>query len=74
MPASQLRLEASSRAEGGDPRSIIGLFIDRVFKQTHIASDNYFYYGYLYGKYSRTCCPRYLQPEYFEKLKAGSFD
>ena len=72
VPASQLRLEASSRAEGGDPRSIIGLFIDRVFKQTHIASDNYFYYGYLYGKYSRTCCPRYLQPEYFEKLKAGA--
>ena len=70
VPASQLRLEESSRAAGGE--TIIDLFFRRVFHETHIAVDNYFYYGYLYGKYSRTCCPRYLKPENFETLKAAA--
>ena len=48
------------------------VWAERVFDRTHIASDNYFYYGYLYGKYSRECCPRYLKPEYFGALKAAA--
>jgi len=73
VPASQLRLEESSReADASGCSSIIELFFHRIFNQTHIATDNYFYYAYLYGKYSRTCCPRYLQPEYFETLKAAA--
>jgi len=71
VPASQLRLEESSR-QPGSPDNIIALFFHRIFHMTHIASDNYFYYGYLYGKYSRTCCPRYLMPENFEALKAAA--
>ena len=67
VPASQLNL-VGNLAEG----SIVGLFIDRVFRKTHIAADNYFYRAYLYGRYTRGCCPRYLRPEHFAKLKANA--
>jgi S-adenosylmethionine:diacylglycerol 3-amino-3-carboxypropyl transferase/SAM-dependent methyltransferase len=73
VPASQLRLVTG--ADGDAPAentSVVRVFLDRVFRKTHIAKDNYFYFGYLYGKYSRTCCPRYLRPEYFEQLKAAA--
>lgn len=66
VPASQLRLVTG---DDNKPVSIVKLFLDRIFRQTHIAADNYFYYGYLFGKYSRQCCPRYLRPENFEQLK-----
>ena len=46
-----------------------GLFI---FRKTLISGDNYFWHAYLYGKYSRQCCPRYLRPENFEALKAAA--
>jgi S-adenosylmethionine-diacylglycerol 3-amino-3-carboxypropyl transferase len=36
--------------------------------------DNYFWSVYLNGQYSRTCCPEYLKPKNFEKLKAGLVD
>merc|ERR550514_477789 len=69
VPASQLRLVTDDE---GKPTSIIRTFIERVFHKTHLAGDNYFYYAYLYGKYSRQCCPRYLRPENFEKLKLAA--
>ena len=56
--------------QGQDGKGVVATFIERVFHRTHIATDNYFYYGYLFGKYTRKCCPRYLQPEYFAQLKA----
>ena len=36
--------------------------------------DNYFWRVYLYGKYSRDCCPEYLKFENFQRLKAGLID
>lgn len=33
------------------------------------AMDNYFYYGYLVGKWTKDCCPRYLEECNFEKLQ-----
>eukprot|EP00966_Prymnesium_polylepis_P005572 127484-Prymnesium_polylepis.1 len=122
---------------GADGKGVVATFIERVFRKTHIATDNYFYYACeahpapeqcsprpnptrhllftssceahplnpgpdrhpatrvgrrqpsraphvapqrpsarraadLYGKYTRKCCPRYLQPEYFERLKAST--
>ena len=78
VPASQLRLgheaQEALRFERKEDRkrppiTIVGRMVERVFWHTHISSDNYFYYGYLYGRYSRKCCPRYLQPQYFETLK-----
>jgi len=44
--------------------------LSRVFRGSFIAGDNYFWYGYLYGRYTRACCPRYLQPEHFATLQA----
>ncbi len=37
-------------------------------------SDNYFYAVYLRGSYSPQCCPEYLKPLEFERLKAGLAD
>ena len=31
--------------------------------------DNYFYYGYIAGEYSETCCPHYLKRDNFFKLR-----
>lgn len=33
------------------------------------SGDNYFYYGYMYGQYTRENCPRYLKQENWSKLK-----
>ena len=43
--------------------------VNNLFLNTHIARDNYFYYGYIYGQYTPQCCPRYLQPQHFAALK-----
>ena len=37
-------------------------------------SDNYFWRLYMYGRYSRECCPEYLKEENFELLKGGLVD
>lgn len=44
---------------------------DNLFLQTHIAKDNYHYFGYLYGCYTKECCPRYLQEQHYATLKAN---
>eukprot|EP01135_Chromosphaera_perkinsii_P007556 Nk52_evm12s914 gene=Nk52_evmTU12s914 len=31
--------------------------------------ENYFYYGYAVGSFSKTCCPRYLKEEHFSTLQ-----
>ena len=72
VPASQLRLCASLDGEEQKETSVVRVFLERVFRNTHIAGDNYFWYAYLFGKYSRQCCPRYLHPENFEALKQAA--
>ena len=62
VPANQLHLFDGN---------VVKIACDNLFLNTHIASDNYFYYGYMYGEYSRECCPRYLKPENFAALKAS---
>jgi hypothetical protein len=42
---------------------------ENLFLNTHIAKDNYHYYGYLYGCYTAECCPRYLKRENWEALQ-----
>jgi S-adenosylmethionine-diacylglycerol 3-amino-3-carboxypropyl transferase len=37
-------------------------------------SDNYFWRLYLTGEYTPQCCPEYLKPDNFERLKAGLAD
>lgn len=33
--------------------------------------DNYFWRLYIYGSYTKSCCPEYLREENFQKLKSG---
>lgn len=47
--------------------------IEAVFCMLPI-HDNYFWRVYLTGQYSPSCCPEYLRPENFERLKAGLVD
>jgi S-adenosylmethionine-diacylglycerol 3-amino-3-carboxypropyl transferase len=37
-------------------------------------ADNYFWRVYLQGHYTPDCCPEYLKPANFERLKAGLLD
>ncbi len=47
--------------------------IEYVFTRLSL-SDNYFWRVYLTGAYSSNCCPEYLKPEPFSRLKAGLVD
>jgi len=38
------------------------------------ASDNYFWRLYLFGRYTRDCCPEYLRESSFNRLKSGLVD
>jgi S-adenosylmethionine-diacylglycerol 3-amino-3-carboxypropyl transferase len=38
------------------------------------AWENYFWRVYLFGRYTRECCPEYLRQENFERLKGGLVD
>lgn len=44
--------------------------VEAVFTRLPI-QNNYFWKLYLTGEYSPECCPEYLKPENFERLKAG---
>lgn len=44
--------------------------VEAVFAKLPI-SDNYFWRVYLTGKYTPQCCPEYLKPDNFQKLKDG---
>jgi S-adenosylmethionine-diacylglycerol 3-amino-3-carboxypropyl transferase len=47
--------------------------VEAVFCKLPLA-DNYFWRVYLKGEYTRGCCPEYLKPENFRRLKAGLID
>jgi S-adenosylmethionine:diacylglycerol 3-amino-3-carboxypropyl transferase/ubiquinone/menaquinone biosynthesis C-methylase UbiE len=49
--------------------NIVQKLIDHIMESTFIAKDNYFYYGYFYGHFTKDCCPRYLQKQHFSTLK-----
>lgn len=58
------------------PRGIADFIAERVeqvFTQLPLA-DNYFWRVYLQGHYDRNCCPEYLTPTGFARLKAGLVD
>jgi S-adenosylmethionine-diacylglycerol 3-amino-3-carboxypropyl transferase len=44
--------------------------IDAVFARLPL-SDNYFWRVYMTGRYTPQCCPEYLKPENFQKLRDG---
>ncbi|KAJ3336111.1 hypothetical protein HDU93_003642 [Gonapodya sp. JEL0774] len=43
--------------------------IDPIIEQTHLRTDNYFYYSCLMMKYNKLSCPTYLKEEGFSTLK-----
>ena len=47
--------------------------IDTVFSKLPI-QDNYFWRVYITGSYTPSCCPEYLKPENFQKLRDGLLD
>ncbi|MBW3600275.1 MAG: BtaA family protein, partial [Planctomycetes bacterium] len=47
--------------------------VEAVFAELPL-KDNYFWRVYLTGRYSPDCCPEYLKPEGFQKLRDGLAD
>lgn len=47
----------------------LAMVIERVFFQTDLINDNYFYSGYFLGYYKPDNCPRYLRRENYAALK-----
>lgn len=71
VPRSQRR-----QLDEGYPGGIVQFIVDRietVFSRLPLA-DNYFWRVYLTGQYTRQCCPEYLKPENFERLRDGVAD
>jgi S-adenosylmethionine:diacylglycerol 3-amino-3-carboxypropyl transferase len=47
----------------------LALVIERIFFNTDLVKDNYFYAGYFLGYYTPENCPRYLMKENYPKMK-----
>lgn len=71
MPRSQ-RVQVEKAYPGGVSRFIEDR-VTEVFTRLPLG-DNYFWRLYLTGRYSRDCCPEYLKPDNFARLKAGLVD
>ena len=68
VPKAQ-RKQVETQYEGGIVKFVQDA-VEAVFCKLPL-SDNYFWRVYLKGEYSRTCCPEYLKPDNFERLKGG---
>lgn len=71
VPHAQ-RKEVQAQHAGG----VAGFVRDSLeFLAHHLPfRDNYFYALYVQGEYRAGCCPEYLKPPQFERLKAGLVD
>lgn len=65
--------EQVERSYAGGISQFIEDSIEAVFTRLSL-HDNYFWRVYLTGEYSRDCCPEYLRPENFERLRSGLVD
>ena len=71
VPSAQRHLITSQY-----PRGIAGFVeeaVDSLFR-TLPARENYFWYLYTFGRFAPACCPRYLTPTGFARLKRGAVD
>lgn len=71
VPHPQRKLVEAQHVDG--VAGFIRESLQYVFCELPLA-DNYFWRVYLTGRYSRTCCPNYLKPENFARLKDGLVD
>jgi S-adenosylmethionine-diacylglycerol 3-amino-3-carboxypropyl transferase len=71
VPKAQRR-QVETQYDGGIVKFVQDC-VEAVFCKLPL-SDNYFWRVYMKGEYSRRCCPEYLKPENFERLKSGLAD
>jgi len=71
VPRAQ-RIQVERDYPGGIARFIEDC-VEAVFADLPL-HDNYFWRLYVYGEYTRDCCPEYLKPDQFQKLKSGLAD
>jgi S-adenosylmethionine-diacylglycerol 3-amino-3-carboxypropyl transferase len=71
VPRAQ-RMQVEMQYEGGIIKFVQDC-LDAVFGDLPL-TDNYFWRVYLTGSYTRNCCPEYLTPEGFARLKGGLVD
>ena len=71
VPQAQ-RHQIETQYPGGISRFVQDC-VEAVFARLPL-SDNYFWRVYMTGRYTRECCPEYLKPENFQKLRDGLAD
>ena len=71
VPRAQRR-QVDTEYEGGISQFVHDC-LEAVFARLPLA-DNYFWRVYMTGQYAPHCCPEYLKPENFQRLKAGLAD
>ena len=71
VPPTQRR--QVERGFPGGVSAFIQSRLDNVFTKIPLM-DNYHWRIYLFGCYSPECCPEYLKPDNFERLKTGAVD
>lgn len=71
VPKAQ-RVQVERDYDGGIVKFVMDS-VESVFARLPIV-DNYFWRVYLTGQYTPTCCPEYLKPDNFERLKNGLAD
>ncbi len=71
VPRAQ-RQQVDMHYEGGIVKFVQDC-VEAVFAYLPI-TDNYFWRVYLTGEYTASCCPEYLKPDNFQKLKDGLVD
>jgi S-adenosylmethionine-diacylglycerol 3-amino-3-carboxypropyl transferase len=71
VPQAQRR-QVEAQYDGGIVKFVQDC-VATVFARLPIA-DNYFWRVYLTGQYTPQCCPEYLKPENFARLKSGLAD
>ena len=71
VPKAQRR-QVENQYEGGILKFVQDS-VEAVFRDLPL-HDNYFWRVYMKGSYTPTCCPEYLKPDNFQKLKGGLVD
>lgn len=71
VPRAQ-RAQVESQYPGGIV-NFVSDCLEAVFAELPL-KDNYFWRVYTTGSYSRECCPEYLKPDNFQRLKDGLID
>lgn len=71
VPRKQMEL---IHADGSSIAAYIGRTLDGVAHNSHLRTENYFYYSCLMGRFARDNCPSFLRQDNFEILKASNLD